>query len=124
MLSDYILGLFKVVAKWKTFWTIHILFDDICDAVGPSDEWPLSILKLFCKSNVRHLFYPLLWTDVMSLARDEKALQEFKYLLHIFTTNPAKWNRAYAYNVLNHRFEFISAEVKSHLSSEKKRPNW
>ena len=24
----------------------YILFDDICDIIGPSDEWPEGILKL------------------------------------------------------------------------------
>ena len=25
----------------------YILFDDICEIIGPSDEWPEGILKLF-----------------------------------------------------------------------------
>ena len=32
----------------------YILFDDICDIIGPSDEWPEGILKLFWSRNVKH----------------------------------------------------------------------
>ena len=64
------------------------------------------------------------WVDVMSLARDESALQEFKYFLNTFTKYSWKWDGAYAYNVLNHRFEFVNGAVKCYLSSDKKRPNW
>ena len=56
----------------------YILFDDICDIIGPSNEWPEKILKLFWTQNVTHL------------ARDNSALNEFKSLLHTFTTNTSK----------------------------------
>ena len=32
----------------------YILFDDICDVVGLSDEWPLGILKIFWRPNTSH----------------------------------------------------------------------
>ena len=118
----------------------YILFDNICDVVGPSDEWPLGILKIFWRPNSSHwerfilctfvavnglnpeMFYE--WVDLMSLARDSHSRSEFRSLLHSFISNPQKWNRAYAYHVLNHRFEFVNGEVKCYLGSDKKRPNW
>ena len=38
----------------------YILFDNICDIIGPSEEWPEGILKLFWTRNLKHgvdLFY-------------------------------------------------------------------
>ena len=118
----------------------YILFDDICDVMGPSDEWPLGILKIFWRPNTSHwerfilctfvavnglnpeMFYE--WVDLMSLARDSDAKNEFRCLLHSFISNPQKWDKAYAYHVLNHRFEFVNGKVKCYLGSDKKRPNW
>ena len=73
----------------------YILFDEICNIIGPSDEWSLSILKLFWRPHTKHWERFILsifvavnglnpdifpeWVDVMSLARDESALQEFKH---------------------------------------------
>ena len=100
-----------------------ILFDDICDIIGPSEQWPKKILDLFWPRNVKHLNRFILcafvavnglnpevfleWADVMLLARDQSALNEFRSLLETFTTNPEKWDRAYAFHVLNHRYKFI-----------------
>ena len=104
--SDYILFIVKVVVTLKMADIpdyAFILFDDICDIIGPSDEWPLSILKMFWRPNTRHWERFILctfvavnglnpevfleWIDVMSLARDEKALQEFRYFLDTFNNN-------------------------------------
>ena len=68
------------------------------------------------------MFYE--WVDLMSLARDYHSMREFRNLLHSFLSNPEKWNRAYAYHVLNHRFEYVNGKVKCYFASDKKRPNW
>ena len=112
-----------------------ILFDDICDIIGHADEWPSNIRQLFWSGNVTHfnrlklcdfvavnglnpeVFHE--WIDVVGLARDLSALNEFKSLLHTFTTNPEKWNRACAFHVLNYRYEYIS-EVKWYLPMSKR----
>ena len=75
----------------------YILFDDICNIIGPSDEWPLGILKLFWRPNAKHWERFILgtfvavnglnpeifleWVDLMSLARDKNALDDFKHFL-------------------------------------------
>ena len=85
--SDYILFTVKVVVTLKMaeiFDYTYILFDDICNIIGPSDEWPVSILKMFWRPNTRHWERFILctfvavnglnsdifleWIDVMSLA--------------------------------------------------------
>ena len=117
-----------------------ILFDDICDIIGPSSEWPEKILKLSWTPNVKHWDKFILltfvvvnglnpkifleWIDVMHLARDESALNEFKSLLHTFTTKTSKWNRAYGYHILNHRYEYLTGEVKCYLPMGTVRPQW
>ena len=60
----------------------------------------------------------------MHLAANHEALEEFKALLHEFTKNSSKWNKAHGYNVLNRRYEFISGEVKCYLPMSTKRPRW
>ena len=30
------------------------IFDNICDIIGPSNEWPEGILKLFWTKNLKH----------------------------------------------------------------------
>ena len=80
-----------------------ILFDDICDIIGHADEWTSNIRQSFWSRNVTHLNSFKLcalvavnglnqevfleWIDVVGLARDLSALNEFKSLLHTFTTN-------------------------------------
>ena len=59
----------------------------------------------------------------MLLARQE-IMKEFKTLLETFTTQPDKWNRAYAYNVFNHRYEYINGKVKCYLDYSVKKPCW
>ena len=105
----------------------YILFDDICDIIGPSEEWPEGFLKLFWTRNLKHWDRFVLccfiavnglnpevfmeWVDVMHLASDYEAVREFKSLLNDFTNNASKWTRAYGYHVLNHCYEYVSGTV-------------
>ena len=84
----------------------YVLFNNVCDVVGPSDEWSILILILFWRPHTKHWERFILctfvavnglnpdmfleWIHVMSLARDESTLQEFKYFLHTFTQKSAK----------------------------------
>ena len=118
----------------------YILFDDICNVIGPSNEWLEKILKLFWSRNVKHWDRFLLttfivvyrlnpevfldWINVIHLARDNAALEELKYLIHTFTTNTSKWNRAYGYNILNHRYEYLRGEVKCDVPMSTVRTRW
>ena len=118
----------------------YILFDHICNIIGPSDEWPKRILELFWSREIKHWDHFVLsafvvinglnpdmfleWIDMIGLAKDENSLREFKSLLQTFMKESAKWNRVYAYHILNHRFKFISGEVKFYLPMDKKRPEW
>ena len=118
----------------------YILFDDICDIIGASDNWPERILKLFWTRNISHWERFMLctfvvvnglnpevfleWVDVIGMARDVHSLREFKTLLDSFTQNPDKWDRAYGYNIFNHRYEYINGKVKYHLSLSVKRHHW
>ena len=57
--SDYKLtelSFFKVTTNKMSEYPdyAYILFDDICNIIGPSDEWPEGILKLFWSRNVKH----------------------------------------------------------------------
>ena len=116
----------------------YILFDDICDIIGPSEHWPERVLKLFwskhisqwerfmiCAFVVVNGLNPevfLEWIDVIGMAHDYNSLREIKSLLQTFTENPGKWDRAYAYNILNHRYEYINGNVKCYLDYSVKRP--
>ena len=118
----------------------YMLFNNICDIIGPSNEWPEKILKFFWTQNVKHWDRFILttfvvvnglnpeifleWIDVMHLARDNSALNEFKSLLHTFTTNTSKWNKAYGYHILNHRYDYLTGEVKCYLPMATVRPQW
>ena len=118
----------------------YILFDDICNIIGPSDEWPEGILKLFWSRNVKHWDCFMLctfvavnglnpkvfleWVDVIQMARCSHSLHEIKSLLKQFTENSDKWSRVYGYHVLNHRYEFVNRKVKCYYSMSKKRPHW
>ena len=64
------------------------------------------------------------WIDMIGLAKNEASLTEFKSLLRTFTKNSSKWNKAYAYHILNHHFEFISGEIKCYFPMDKERPEW
>ena len=72
----------------------YILFDNICDIIGPSDEWPKRILELFWSREIKHWDHFVLsafvvinglnpdmfleWIDIIGLAKDENSLREFK----------------------------------------------
>ena len=74
----------------------YILFDDICDIIGPSDEWPKRMLELFWSRDIKHWDHFVLsafvvvnglnpeifleWIDVIGLSKDENSLREFKSL--------------------------------------------
>ena len=108
-----------------------ILFDDICDIVGPSEEWPSVIRELFWSPNVTHNNHLKLcafvavnglnpevfieWVDLMGLARDDASRREFCSWLIELTTKQEKWKKIYAYHVLNHQYEFVTGEVKFRL---------
>ena len=78
----------------------YILFDDICDIIGPSEQWPKKILELFWSRNVGHWDRFMLctfvvvnglnpeffleWIDVISMATDKHSIREFKSLLDTF----------------------------------------
>ena len=107
------------------------MFDDICDIVGPSEEWPSVIRELFWQPNVTHANWMRLcafvvvnglnpevfmeWVDLMGLARDDASRREFCNWLIQLTTNTEKWHKVYAFNVLNHQYEFVTGEVKFRL---------
>ena len=55
------------------------------------------------------------WVDVMHLARDMPAQNEFLSLLNAFNSNPLKWNRVWAYNICNHQYEYLNGEVTYRL---------
>ena len=99
----------------------YILFDDICDIIGPSDEWPLSILKMFWRPNSRHWERFILctfvavnglnheifceWIDVMSLTWDGKALLydvETSWGNFFISFNADDQSISYISNVSNH----------------------
>ena len=85
----------------------YILFDDICDIIGPSEQWPKKILELFWSQNVGHWDRFMLctfvvvnglnpeifieWIDVIGMVTDKYSIREFKSLLDIFTKPPEKW---------------------------------
>ena len=70
---------------------VYILFDDICDIIGSSEEWPKRISELFWSRNITHwdrfilctfvvvnglnpqLF--LEWINVIGMARDKHSLR-------------------------------------------------
>ena len=110
----------------------YILFDDICDIIGPADEWPTVIRTLFWTPSCTHWnrtkvtafavvngLHPevfMEWVDLMGLASDKSARREFISWLTQLTTNPQKWHKIYAYNVLNHQYEYVTGEVRLKLS--------
>ena len=118
----------------------YIFFSDICDIIGPSDQWPERILDLFWSKNVKHLNHFILctfvivnglnpqifleWVDVIGMARDYDVFEEFKTLLDTLRSNPQKWNKVYGYNVINHRYEYINGKVKWNLDYAVKMPHW
>ena len=114
----------------------YILFDDICDIIGPAEEWPVVIRTLFWTPGVTHFnrmklcafvvvngLHPevfMEWVDLMGVARNTSSRREFISWLTELTTNPYKWRRVYAFHVLNHQYEFVTGEIKLRLSMSDK----
>ena len=102
----------------------YILFDqaDICDIIGPSEQWPKKILELFWSQNVGHQWDRFMlctfvvvkckifvsiqkfflvapdwvheWIDVIGMATDKHSVREFKSLLdESFLPNEPKTQR-------------------------------
>ena len=109
-----------------------ILFDNICDIIGPAEEWPTVIRNLFWSPSVTHFnrlklaafvvvngLHPEVfveWVDLMGLTRDQSACKEFVSWLTELTTNRYKWHKIYAFNVLNHQYEYVTGEIRFRLA--------
>ena len=115
----------------------YILWDNICDIVGDSENWPTKIKKLFWSKNVRHFerlmcafcyingLNPVVfldWVDIVGLCRDESARREIVNWFHEFETNKKKCHKIYQYNIFNHQYEYLNGEVKSRLKLTTKHP--
>ena len=75
---------------------------------------------LLCSSKWFESRAILEWIDVMNLASSSHSLNEFRSLLQQFMENAEKWTNAYAYHVLNHRYEYVSCHTKCYLPMHKK----
>ena len=67
----------------KLFWTRNL------------KHWDRFVVCCFIAVNGLNPEVFLEWVDVMHLAANHEALEEFKALLHEFTKNSSKWNKAY-----------------------------
>ena len=110
----------------------YLLFDDICDIIGPADEWPTVIRNLFWTPACNHWnrmklvafivvngLHPELfmdWVDLMGLAGNISARREFVSWINELTSNEFKWHKIYAFNVLNHQYEYVTGEIKFRLA--------
>ena len=116
----------------------YILWDDICDIIGDSENWPTKIKKLFWSKNVKHFEKLMLcafcyvnglslevfleWVDAVGLRRDESSRREMISWFNEFETNNKKWYKIYQNNIFNHQYEYLNGEVKNHLKWTTKQP--
>lgn len=109
-----------------------LLWDDICDIIGPSDLWPASMVKLFWSNNPKHLdrlkmaafsiingLNPVVlleWVQLMGMKKGTDSYRDLEYFCVQFDKNEnKKWNHIYQWNIYNHQFEFLDGTTKYRL---------
>ena len=106
----------------------------IQDIIGPANQWPYLIRRLFWIQHLRHWDRLLIaafvyvnglnpdifleWAHLQQLGRDASAYRHFEALLR--TVFPNRTYNMYAWNVTTRRYEYIDGTVRHYIHASKR----
>lgn len=59
------------------------------------------------------------WVQLVGLARDQAAVNEFKTLLAAYKNDPDKWNKIYTYCTFNKSWYYLDGKAKKPFEQRK-----